>query len=509
MMSAWAAATTALLLAVASAAAVDQCQPHAVRPWWPTYHIVGNVTRNADGSLPVKPAHINDANAIFQYKQVFHVMHQSARTWGHLTSTDLVHWTRRGKVFAPPPKNSSWDREAECDGSLSFPAGLGPRIMWTPDCDNKAASSRSQLGLGGSTQDFAHLAVAEPADSADPLLLDWNKDSNNPATGDIPSFPDSVWKSEVGTHYNLLGALNGSSPWARYTSDSKLLVWKLADPAFATWVNATVGDACEKCCSYRRRPAKAAGGVSAPQWNAIPGAAPGGPTHMINMARGNAFALGRYDAQAEHMTLDGCRVLAEGAEYAWTATGADASGRRLSIAWLWPQTYVLPESSACVEALSMVRELRWDAPAGTLIAAPVPEYASLRNATLLAEPRLAVAAGAWSSALSLADPTAGATSEIALTLTIGDGATALGVAVLAPSSSADAATSAVVWLNVTASSSGSGGGMRRDASLTLATHHAPPQSGVAAMEVVTHHFTLGAGERKIPLQIFVDRVIIE
>ena len=86
-------------------------------------------------------------------------------------------------------------------------AGLGPRIMWTPACGLKAR--RETWGDAGETPptvgagDFAHLAVAEPADPDSPGLLAWNKDPGNPATGDIPSFPDSVWKSEVGGYYNM------------------------------------------------------------------------------------------------------------------------------------------------------------------------------------------------------------------------------------------------------------------------------------------------------------------
>ena len=105
-----AVAAAAAWTCVFSARAADQCQPHEIRPWWPTYHILGNVSRGPGGALPVKPDHLNDANAIFEYKSVFHVMHQGGGTWLHLTSTDLVTWTRRGKVFSPPPKNSSWVR---------------------------------------------------------------------------------------------------------------------------------------------------------------------------------------------------------------------------------------------------------------------------------------------------------------------------------------------------------------------------------------------------------------
>lgn len=494
---------------------------------------MGNVTRAADGSLPVKPVHINDVNAIFEYKEVFHIMHQGAATWEHLTSADLVHWTRRGKVFGPPPKNSSWDKEAECDGSLSFPAGLGPRIMWTPNCGFKVAGGGGGVGAG----DYAHLAVAEAADPADPLLLEWTKDKRNPCTGDIPSFPDSVWQSEVGDYYNMLGALNGKTPWARYTSNADLLVWKLADPAFATWANDSIGAACQKCCSLNRQPSKAAGGVSAPQWNRIPGAVTAGePTHFINMAKGNAFALGTYNATSEHMTLTSCTTVTEGAEYAWTATGGsstpskDGGGRVLSVAWLWPEKYTLPEASPCVEALSMVRELRWDAIAaaaagvgGTLISAPIPEYAALRNATLLACESMALSPGVWSPALPLgggrggggdddaAAVAAGSTSEIALALPLADSAaTSLGVAVLSPvsASATELARSAIIWLNVSAPVDGAGGGGgRRRATLSLVNHHAPPVGNKTV--VATQAFTVGAAETEVALTIFVDRVVIE
>ena len=42
---------------------------------------------------------------------------------------------------------------------------------------------------------------------------------------------------------------------------------------------------------------------------------------VVAVAKGNAFALGTYDATTEHMTLTGCKTVAEGVEYAWTATG--------------------------------------------------------------------------------------------------------------------------------------------------------------------------------------------
>ena len=123
----------------------------------------------------------------------------------------------------------------------------------------------------------------------------------------------------------MLGALGGhtiySTPWARYTSDAKLLVWKLADPAFATWANDSIGTAYQKCHSYDRW-LLVASAFRSRTWT--PGAPPAddGPTHFSNMAKGNAFALGTCDATREHITLTSCKTVAEGVEYAWTATGA-------------------------------------------------------------------------------------------------------------------------------------------------------------------------------------------
>ena len=166
--------------------------------------------------------------------------------------------------------------------------------------------------------------------------------------------------------------------------------------------------------------------------------------------------------------------------------------------------YVLPVGSACVNALSMVRQLEWSEAAGTLISAPLPEYSSLRNATLLVEPSMPLSPGKWSPSLKLkGDPSAGAAAEIALTVALpGNGPASVGVVVLAPAeaSAADIAGSAVIWLNVSAPSSVGG---PRHATLSLANKHAPPTRRRAAF--ASQSFTVGAAEREVDLSIFVDR----
>ena len=58
---------------------------------WPTYHFMNNVTRDvASGALLLEP--LNDANAIAEYKGVYHVMMQEGGgNWSHGVSNDSEH----------------------------------------------------------------------------------------------------------------------------------------------------------------------------------------------------------------------------------------------------------------------------------------------------------------------------------------------------------------------------------------------------------------------------------
>jgi hypothetical protein len=55
---------------------------------WPTYHFMNNVTRNASsGALLLEP--LNDANAIVEYKGIYHAMMQEGGgNWSHGVSND-------------------------------------------------------------------------------------------------------------------------------------------------------------------------------------------------------------------------------------------------------------------------------------------------------------------------------------------------------------------------------------------------------------------------------------
>ena len=88
-------------------------------PSWPTYHIINNVTKHADGHLSVEP--LNDANAIFLYKGIYHVMNQAGGgNWTHAVSNDLVHWKHIDDALGRGSGNE-WDEQGPCDGTASFP----------------------------------------------------------------------------------------------------------------------------------------------------------------------------------------------------------------------------------------------------------------------------------------------------------------------------------------------------------------------------------------------------
>lgn len=118
--------------------------------------------------------------------------------------------------------------------------GSTPIILYVPDCgvpipdqleDGHARvgdAPRVEIALPGAN--FVPGAVA-----ADPYLTDWIKTQPGPVkfTGTPCSFPGRVWKSKVGNYWNMLCALDGKSPWARFTSsDPSLMTWKLADKSF-------------------------------------------------------------------------------------------------------------------------------------------------------------------------------------------------------------------------------------------------------------------------------------
>ena len=367
---------------------------------WPTYHFMNNVTRNATGALLMEP--LNDANAIAEYKGIYHVMMQEGGgNWSHAVSNNMVQWYLVEDALDSGGENVRFPDVGPCDGSLSFPDlgeapynGSTPLIVYDAACGVPLIRSNVKRGEPhvGAGDDVDRLEVARPADPSDPYLRSWTKTLPGPIQFDgAPcAFPSKVWRSEsaVTPAWNMLCNMHGNQPWSRFTSTtSTLMRWKLADQNFTI---PPVG-------GYDFT----AGGE---MFEKIPNPLPGGNTHMItgrNLNGGriqSVFYLGNYSATTKKMTLDmelGPQTIEWGFVHRWAVTSRISDGRLVHIGWLrrpdteHVQCPTIPNSpenrfGGCEHSVaSLVRELLLDHATGQLVSRPITEYTNLHTTTFI------------------------------------------------------------------------------------------------------------------------------
>ena len=349
----------ALLLASAAAAAAAepiQCTAAAEKPQWPVYHFFNNITRGpacycspapcsckggahpGGNDLVMEP--LNDANTIFEFKGLFHVMMQAGGgNWTHgVAHTAAGPWfTEIDALNRATNASLPWDsHQGPCDGSASFPDlgkapydGSTPVIMYGPDCNQKLGppGPPGQQQLGAGLGDAPRVEVALPADPTDPMLRDWVKQTPGPVVFDgVPcSFPGHVWKSTTAPNtWNMICALDGKSPWVRFSSTTPTLMrWKLADQNFLVSAEACARGMCTA--------------ASGAYFQAIPNPKAGGPTHMINTGSAGPMLLGVFDNKTEKLTINntlGQQVLDSSSGFRWGAVGSASDGRLLMVAWV-------------------------------------------------------------------------------------------------------------------------------------------------------------------------------
>ena len=240
------------------------------------------------------------------------------------------------------------------------------------------------------------------------------------------SFPGRIWKSKQGAYWNQVCALDGSHPWARFTSsDPTLMTWTAADTDFVAGVDPA------NITSY-----------GAALFHKIPGAGsgPSRPTHMINANSGSQFYVGRYDSKKELLTRVGHRQTLDYSDnFVWAAAGTNGpdpeadTGRLLLIAWVRGggngrlPCGVTGAEHSCPNLLSLVRSVSWDTTANQLVSFPVVELETLRNTTYVHGKSLSLAAGA-SHTLSIPAPGGGA-ADILASFALSAGVHGFGVSV--------------------------------------------------------------------------------
>lgn len=479
----------------------------------PIFHVIAAM-QNTSGVL--LPGDLNDANAVFEHMGIFHVMFQTPRdpfetggggsgphAWGHVISHDLVHWKRLPPVLAPTNDSKEYDgKDGDCDGTLSFLDGVGPILLWSPDCADSwhppdltplRALRGSMPGLEApQPNDYPRVAVARPANVSDPLLAAWVKDSRNPiafANMSFPcAFPGPVWRAQGRLHL-VCGEWGADTqdpehpvytPWARYSTTDESLhgPWHLADGLFAQVPGTT----------------RSVTTVSNPSLLQLVDPQPGEPTHIINCDMGTAFCLADFDEQGQRLVnISGSQRVDNGQ---WYATGmAERNRRILHIGWV--NAWNNPASEKLFSMMSSVRVLSYDRTIGRLVANPTEEIAGLRNGTLHLQRGLLLPAGEPQTLPLPAGAGASVDLELALALPAA-GPFSFAVQVLA-SPTGWAGNATTLSINVTAPPPG--GGLRQGL-LTQRTSRAAPVQP-------SQSFTMLDTETEIKVRMLVDRSIIE
>ncbi len=320
----------------------------------------------------------HDANAIFQYKGQWHVMHQANWTdWAHLVSSDLVKWTRIPSALSP---NGDWD------GSLTLLDGK-PVIMYDcyniPDCLplNKTTTNGYHTEISAPRLgDPPHVGVAWPVDLADPNLTSWAKDPHNPIAfpGMRGGFagPSNLWHGPGG-ETNMAMALGRSV--ARFeTTDERLHNWTVADPKFLPY-GANNGHGTTGMMFFPLPTSNVASSEAL-------GAPSGSLTHMLGgiwsdhtdpfLVGTPFFVLGRYDNSTGDFTnTTEAQPLDSGKTVIWSTVGQVEDGRTLHLGWF-------NFGAGNANCLTVPREVNYDPKLQKLLALPIREIATLRGASL-------------------------------------------------------------------------------------------------------------------------------
>ena len=370
--------------APAAAASSPFCAPDAP-PTWPRYHL-------SDADAAGRSAH--DANALFSHGAFRHVMNQrdegQGTGWGHAVSTDWVTWERLPLALKPGLGGKDYD------GGVGVVNGE-PVLMW--DCTNDAVCNASSSPLVGGDKPI--VGIARPADLAgDPKLSAWVKDPHNPIEVDKGvghyNAPSNIWSPAPG-RWDVLFCLGWDSTWKGPITTA---LYTTTDPTLHSWK--------QKNASFFA-PHYGGGGSFWP----IPGASPTAtPSHMLSAdfhGDGHGtFALGNYDKESETFSgateKGGVVDFSSGVSYFELGYSPPATSSRSASGSAGGERLVMVGWTSARTAMTIVREIGYDAELKQLLAVPVAELAGLRGAriddgkpppkALAPKQRLVVASGA-------------------------------------------------------------------------------------------------------------------
>lgn len=283
---------------------------------------------------------LNDPNGLVHHDGTYHLFFQSnpfgpewgEMSWGHATSTDLVHWTDLGTAIPASDEEMVFSGSAVVDTENTAGFGAGAMVAvytsaYRPPSPRAGVQAQS-------------LAIS--TDSG----LTWRRYENNPVL-DIGAseFRDPyVFRHE--DHWVMVVAESADHRLAVYTSPD-LRTWTFASALGAAWVP----EGLWECPALITVPT--AGGCRT--WVLLLSVNPGGPTG----GSGTLYVLGDFDGYTFVPDDAGPRWLDHGHDYyAAVAWGGVPDGRALTIAWAdsWQYARDLP-AAPWRGAMSLVREL--------------------------------------------------------------------------------------------------------------------------------------------------------
>jgi sucrose-6-phosphate hydrolase SacC (GH32 family) len=354
---------------------VNNTDPHDFSPLGPWGKPVGFHIRDLSCGL-------NDPNGpVYDPKhKIYHLFYQDHMSerggggvvWGHVASKDLVHWCHLPVAIW---NDQPYDNDAIYSGSANVVDGevvlIYPGLCYQKNVDG---SINDQCSSG------RNIATAVPADSTDPLLIEWSKrgvivnasngNASHPnAKPDDGKDPSAAWQTAAGEWRFV----TGGTPIMYGSMDFKS--WYYLGTGFPMFpdpsgkMNYAGGD----CPSLFPLPPKTPGAGPPPDTKRE-------PTH-VHMSFGGSMNLGWMEdgaprtvgnwTPAERRGFVG-RKSDHGFYYATKDFWDPVKGRRLLWGWAVPP----------LNAQSLAREMTWNPELRQLEYKPMEEQAQLRGAVL-------------------------------------------------------------------------------------------------------------------------------
>jgi len=284
---------------------------------------------------------LNDPNGLVYHDGTYHLFFQSnpsdatwgEMSWGHATSTDLVHWTDLGTAIPASPEEMVFSGSAVVDAENTAGFGAGAMVaIYTSSyrapspCAGVQAQSLAISNDGGTT---------------------WRRYEGNPVLDVGASEFRDPYVFRYQDHWVMVVAESTNQRLDIYTSGD-LRSWTLASTVGPAWVTSGLWE-CPALISVPT----ADGGRT---WVLLLSVNPGGPTG----GSGSLYVLGDFDGYTfVPEPGDEPRWLDHGHDYyAAVAWGNVPDGRTLTIAWAdsWQYARDLPPAP-WRGAMSLVRKL--------------------------------------------------------------------------------------------------------------------------------------------------------